>query len=162
MAATPLGRLRARKPQRVINYAPMSKVFAQHANAGDFHLETHYVNEHWEWTVSNLRTGSEAHGVGKSLEDAKASAESVAGAKPKQWHPMGRPITGEPKDNPRQHAEHERLAEQSERWRAIQKRASKELLVEMLDTSMDGLQARFITGDSNAREEILHELEARI
>jgi hypothetical protein len=30
----------------------------------------------------------------------------------------------------------------------------------MLGTSMDGLQARFLTGDSNAREEILRALEA--
>ena len=71
-------------------------------------------------------------------------------------------MTGEPHDNPEQHAEHERLAEQSERWRTIQKSASKELRGEMLDTSMDGLQARFFTGDSNAREEILRALEARI
>jgi len=71
-------------------------------------------------------------------------------------------MTGEPQDNPDQHAEHERLAEQSERWRTIQKSAGKELLVEMLDTSMDGLRARFFTGDSNARDEILRALEARI
>jgi hypothetical protein len=78
--------------------------------------------------------------------------------------PKDKPVwmTGEPKDNQELHAEHERLAEQSERWRTIQKSASKELLVEMLDTSMDGLQARFFTGDSNAREEILRALETRI
>ena len=140
----------------------MARVFAEHANAGDFHLEARYVNEHWEWTVFNLRTGSEAHGVGKSLEDAKASAEKVAGAKPKQWYPMGRPIMGEPKDNLRQHAKDERFERQSERWRTLQNNASKELRIEMLDTSRDGIQARFLTGDSTAREEILHELEARI
>jgi hypothetical protein len=71
-------------------------------------------------------------------------------------------MTGEPIDNPEHHAEHERLEEQSERWRTIQKKASKELLVEMLDTSIDGLQARFLSGDSSAREEILQALEARV
>lgn len=74
----------------------VSKMFAEHANTGDFHLETRYVNGRWDWTVFNLRTGSEAHGVGESLEDAKASAEGVAGEKPKQWYPMGRPIVEKP------------------------------------------------------------------
>ncbi len=86
------------------------------------------------------------------------------GGKVTTGEPKGKPerMTGEPKDNPKQHAEQERLAEQSERWRTFQKNASKELLDEMLDTSMDGLQARFFTGDSNAREEILKALAARI
>jgi len=74
----------------------------------------------------------------------------------------GERVTGEPKDSPQQHAEHERLAEQSERWRTIQKKASSRLLTEMLDTSMDGLQARFLTGDSGSREVILRALETRL
>jgi hypothetical protein len=73
----------------------MSKAFAEHANAGDFHLETRYADRKWERIVFNLRTGSKAQGRGNSLEDVKACAEDVAGAKPKQWHPMGRPITEE-------------------------------------------------------------------
>jgi hypothetical protein len=76
----------------------MSKVFAEHADAGDFHLETRYLDGRWEWMVFNLRTGSQAQGVGKSLQEAKASAEAVARAKPKQWYPMGRPIVEEPSD----------------------------------------------------------------
>jgi hypothetical protein len=71
-------------------------------------------------------------------------------------------VTEEPKHSPEQLAEHERLAEHYERWRLIQMNASRRLLVEMLDTSIDGLQSRFFTGDSQSREEILLALETRL
>jgi hypothetical protein len=68
----------------------MSKVIAQ-ADAGNFHLEVGYQDGEWEWTVSNMKTGSEANGTGESLEKAKSYAEDVAGTKPK-WRPIGRPM----------------------------------------------------------------------
>jgi hypothetical protein len=111
------------------------------------------------------RRGHERHHTNVERCATKPSARvSLNSGKMTIGEPQDKPerVTGEPKDNPEQHAEHERLAEQSERWRKIQKSASKELLVEMVDTSTDGLQARFLTGDSNAREEILRALEARI
>jgi hypothetical protein len=71
----------------------MSKVIA-HADAGSFYLEVRYQGGAWEWTVFNLSTG--ANGTGESLEKAKSHAEEVAGAKPKCWYPIGRPVIDEP------------------------------------------------------------------
>jgi hypothetical protein len=57
----------------------MAKVFAQYANVGDFHLETRYGKNGWEWSVRNRRKDSQAIGKANSLEHAKACAEEVAG-----------------------------------------------------------------------------------
>lgn len=71
----------------------MFKVFVEHADVGDFHLEICCVNGTWEWSVFHMRTGSKATGQGKSLREAKARAEGVAAVKPK-WRRVGRPGAG--------------------------------------------------------------------
>jgi hypothetical protein len=71
-------------------------LFAEHADAGDFHLETRYLDGKWEWAVFNFENWLAGHRERESLEDAKSCAEDVAGAKPK-WRPIGRPVIEEPR-----------------------------------------------------------------
>lgn len=61
----------------------------EHAEIGDFHLEICSADRAWGWTVFHVRTGSKATGNGKSLEEVKGWAESVAGAAPNKWRPIG-------------------------------------------------------------------------
>jgi hypothetical protein len=71
------------------------KVSAQHADAGQFHLETRYaVSEHWEWLVISMKGGSARFsGEERTLESAKHSAETaigfIGGAR---WTDIGPPI----------------------------------------------------------------------
>ena len=74
----------------------MSKVFAQHAKVGDFHLEARYGKNGWEWSVRNRRKDSQAMGKANSLEHAKSCAEEVAGGKPKQWLPISHAVIKSP------------------------------------------------------------------
>lgn len=53
--------------------------FAQHADAGDLHLETRFVpGLGWEWEVFRRGRESVEHGTARSLEDAKAQAAKRA------------------------------------------------------------------------------------
>ena len=67
---------------------------AQHASAGDFHLETLYVAGHWECEVRRVKTKERVFNDSTdSLETAKAKAEMAvrhAGYKgPVDWKDIG-------------------------------------------------------------------------
>jgi hypothetical protein len=68
----------------------MPRVFAQHADAGQFHLETRYVSKHWEWAVFKQKGGPAVFsGTAVSLESAKQSAAAAVGLKDAHWVDIG-------------------------------------------------------------------------
>jgi hypothetical protein len=69
----------------------MAKVFAQHAHAGEYHLDIAYSNGHWEWQVAAIRNRKlpEYTGTSKSLEAARKTAASRIGMAKADWMPIG-------------------------------------------------------------------------
>jgi hypothetical protein len=72
----------------------MALVYAQHATAGKYHLETQYDGTRgvWEWWARTIkpRDGNEFNGEAKSLENAMHdSAASIGLAVKPDWTPIG-------------------------------------------------------------------------
>jgi len=68
----------------------MGKVFAQHATAGEYHLETYFIDGQWEWKAIALRRKlPEFAGTAKSLEGAKKSAMTSVGLMDAAWRDVG-------------------------------------------------------------------------
>jgi hypothetical protein len=69
----------------------MSSIFAQHAQAGKYHLETRYVEPgRWEWFAKVSQPGlPEFLGNAKNLEGAMQSACSSIGLSFAEWMPIG-------------------------------------------------------------------------
>jgi len=70
----------------------MAKIFAQHAFAGDLHLETRYIKPHqWEWAVLLKGRQRVADGASETLEGAKDAAVKAAGldARKVDWENIG-------------------------------------------------------------------------
>jgi hypothetical protein len=66
------------------------RVFAQHADAGEFRLETRYVSKRWEWAVFKRKGGPAIFsGAAGSLESAKQSAAAAIGLKEAHWMDIG-------------------------------------------------------------------------
>jgi hypothetical protein len=75
-------------PERKLEKVP--RVFAQHANAGKFHLETRYASKRWEWAVFKQKGGPAMFsGAAVSLESAKQSAAAAIGVKETHWMDIG-------------------------------------------------------------------------
>jgi hypothetical protein len=64
----------------------MPNAFAEHAEVGDFRLNTKLVDGLWQWTMENVKTNFRPHGISLSSEGAKALAEKAAGHRPKKWY----------------------------------------------------------------------------
>jgi len=62
----------------------MSEV-AQQGDGGDFHFEIKFVDEGWQWVVSQKDRGRIGSGHGITREDAKAAAITIAGRAPDKW-----------------------------------------------------------------------------
>jgi hypothetical protein len=68
----------------------MAKIFAQHAMAGEYHLETQFVSGQWEWKVIAIRHKlPEYTGTASSLEGAKKSAMVRIGLMKAEWTNVG-------------------------------------------------------------------------
>jgi hypothetical protein len=70
----------------------MARVFAQHADAGKYHLETRYGGIEplpWEWFVILKPDKTVFSGDSKTLEGAKTSAGSAVGLGVAQWKDIG-------------------------------------------------------------------------
>ena len=68
----------------------MAKVFAQHATAGEYHLETCFIDGQWEWKVIAIRHKlPEFTGTASSLEAAKNSAMVRVGLMEASWTNVG-------------------------------------------------------------------------
>jgi hypothetical protein len=69
----------------------MAKAYAQHAFAGQFHLETRYTEPNWEWFVLDARQTSKTlfSGQARNLEGAKTSACHAVGLSFADWLPIG-------------------------------------------------------------------------
>jgi hypothetical protein len=71
----------------------MPTIFAQHAQAGEYHLETRYVElGRWEWMVFKKgKTVAEFSGDATTLESAKKNAAMRVGlyTETVKWQPIG-------------------------------------------------------------------------
>jgi len=69
----------------------MAKVFAQHATAGEYHLDTWFIKGKWAWkAVAIKHTLPEFSGTADSLEGAIKSAKSSIGlSTPLAWANVG-------------------------------------------------------------------------
>lgn len=74
----------------------MAAIYAQHAQAGEYHLETRYCEpERWEWFVlKNDKRTAEFSGDARTLKGAMQSAAMCIGLYPENanWEPIGPPI----------------------------------------------------------------------
>jgi len=69
----------------------MARIFAQHAAAGEYHLETYFVDGQWEWKAVAIRHKlPEFTGTASSLEGAKKSAMARIGLIEAAWTNVGR------------------------------------------------------------------------
>jgi|HubBroStandDraft_6_1064221.scaffolds.fasta_scaffold77180_4 hypothetical protein len=59
----------------------MTKIYPQHATAGEYHLETAFLDGTWEWWAKAARNRSlpEFAGSARTLEGAKKSAMASIG-----------------------------------------------------------------------------------
>ena len=71
------------------NLSVMDKIFAQHADFGDLHLETRCIDDQWEWQVMAKGRGRIASDKAKSLERAQEAAKNAAGAEEVEWRSIG-------------------------------------------------------------------------
>jgi phosphate-selective porin len=70
--------------------AQIGRIFAQHATAGRYHLETAFVDGRWEWKVIALKRGlPEYTGTDASLEGAKNNAMQRIGLMQADWQNIG-------------------------------------------------------------------------
>jgi len=71
----------------------MATVFAQHATAGEYHLETCFVGGQWEWKTGAIRQRTpplpEFTGNTSTLEGAKKSAMASIGLMEANWMNIG-------------------------------------------------------------------------
>ena len=70
----------------------MAKIFAQHAQVGELHLETNYIEPHrWEWAVIRRDHVRIFDGKSETLAAAKEAAAEAAGldASKINWEPIG-------------------------------------------------------------------------
>ena len=69
----------------------MGRIFAQHAEAGLYHLETRYCEPNrWEWMVFKKgKTEAEFSGDTTTLEAAKKNAAMTVGLYEADWMPTG-------------------------------------------------------------------------
>jgi hypothetical protein len=67
----------------------MVKLFAQHGDRGDLHLETMYTDGKWEWRVLHAKQGEIDRGGANSLGDATIAAEKAAGGVAIHWYNVG-------------------------------------------------------------------------
>ncbi len=67
----------------------MPKLFAQHGDRGDLHLETIYTAGKWGWRVLHAKQGEIECGEAGSLGDATIAAESAAGRVIIHWYNVG-------------------------------------------------------------------------
>jgi len=71
----------------------MAKVHAQHAFAGNYHLETRYAAPKWEWSILDAtRPGKPLFsGESATLQNAMTEAAMRVGLYPQlvQWRPIG-------------------------------------------------------------------------
>jgi hypothetical protein len=59
----------------------MARVYPQHVTAGEYHLETAFLNGKWEWWAKAIRNRNlpEFTGSAHTVEAAKASATASIG-----------------------------------------------------------------------------------
>jgi hypothetical protein len=70
----------------------MALVFAQHATAGKYHLETRYVSNRWEWYAAPIQKTDrlpEFSGEAKTLEAAMNKAMYSIGLAKADWMSIG-------------------------------------------------------------------------
>jgi len=70
----------------------MAIVFAEHATAGEYHLETFYSEGQWEWKVIAIRNKKlpEYAGESKTPQGAKKSAMATIGLLQADWAQVGK------------------------------------------------------------------------
>lgn len=68
----------------------MATIFALHATAGKYHLETWFIDGQWEWRATAIKPGLPDYtGSASSLERAKKSAMAGIGLKDADWTNVG-------------------------------------------------------------------------
>jgi hypothetical protein len=74
----------------------MATIFAQHATAGKYHLETRYIDGRWEWVAALVRKAApterklpEYSGVEDSLDAAVKKAAMSIGLSFANWENVG-------------------------------------------------------------------------
>jgi len=71
----------------------MAKVYAQHAFAGNYHLETRYAAPQWEWVIMDATrpTRKLFSGESATLQGAMTDAALRVGLYPQlvNWKPIG-------------------------------------------------------------------------
>jgi hypothetical protein len=74
----------------------MATIFAQHATAGKYHLETRYVDGRWEWMAALITKADpierglpEYSGTEDSLDAAKKKATASIGLALANWNNIG-------------------------------------------------------------------------
>ncbi len=68
----------------------MARIFAQHATAGQYHLETAFIDGQWDWKVIALKRGlPEFTGTDTSLDVAKKNAMQRIGLTQAEWRNIG-------------------------------------------------------------------------
>jgi hypothetical protein len=74
-----------------VNFLQMAIIFAQHAQAGEYHLETRYIEPgRSEWSAAPNRRGAPSFsGDARSLDGAMHSACHAVGLGFADWMPIG-------------------------------------------------------------------------
>jgi hypothetical protein len=67
----------------------MPKLFTQHGDRGNLHLETKYTAGKWGWRVLHAKQGEIESGEASSLGDATIAAEGAAGRVVIHWYNVG-------------------------------------------------------------------------
>ena len=73
----------------------MARIFAQHADAGQYQLETRFVANQWKWMATETESKeAKFSGDATTLEDAKKAAAASIGYEHARfaWHDIGPPI----------------------------------------------------------------------
>jgi len=68
----------------------MARIYAQHASAGEYHLETWFIDGQWEWKVIAIKHKlPEFTGTASSLDSAKQAAMACIGLMKAEWTNVG-------------------------------------------------------------------------
>lgn len=72
----------------------MAKVFNQHAHAGEYHLQTFYVDGQWDWQARAIRNSKlpEFTGTSQTPDGAKKAPANSIGLVMADWMPIGAAI----------------------------------------------------------------------
>lgn len=72
----------------------MSILYAQHAMAGQYHLQTRFIDGQWEWKAIAIKDKRlpEYTGTSATLDGAKQSAASSIGLARANWLSIGPPL----------------------------------------------------------------------